>query len=358
MAITTNFASELLALVDDIKSAETAVLSNAMYEKSFEVSRLAETHRIIPGVRNGNVIPIISTNPSYTAFPFKDPANCNVPACDLDLGFAAKAWQLGMIACKIPICINTFDDNFLAFWQTYKRVFGDADLNSALMQFIQEKFETNLKAALWRVAYFGDTSIDSGDANYALLRSVDGVFTQAEAGDGIKIEVTENTSGTLTGEDVYNYLKSAYEQASVLPWFDPSQMVFKMTSAMAAVWVAWLNSLGDKSMYNCECYDAQGITSQRSFTLDGQLRAFGIPVEVYREFDGVINALNLGNRYRALLTTRDNILIGTSEIDQLPTFKIWYSEDDDQIYIKGGAHIGVSLVTDDYVYIGAENAGS
>lgn len=355
MAVTTNFADTVLALVTDITSAETATLSNAYYTKFFEVGKLPEAYTVIPGVRNGNVIPIISTNPSYAKFPYKDPTNCTLPACDIDLPFEAKAWQLGMIACKTSVCINGFDENFLAFWGRYKRLFGDEDINSALMAFIMQNWERDLQAALWRMAWFGDTTTDSGDSNYALLRAMDGVFTQAEAGDGIKIEVTENTTGTLTGEAVYNYLNEAYVAASGLPWFDTSTMRFEMTSAMASVWVAWLNSLGDRSMYNCECYDAAGITSQRSFSLDGQLKAFGIPVYVRREFDGVINQLDLDNRYRALLTTNDNILIGTSELDQLPAFSIHYSQDDDVIYIKGGAQIGVSLVTNDYVYIGAES---
>lgn len=355
MPVTTNFTTTVLALVTDITSAETATLSNAYYRKFFEVGKLAENYTIIPGVRNGNVIPIISTNPSYAKFPYKDPTNCTLPACDIDLPFEAKSWQVGMIGCKTSVCINGFDDNFLAFWGRYKRLFGDEDLNSALMAYIMETWERDLQASLWRMAWFGDTTTSNVSPNYALLRAMDGVFTQAEAGSGIKIAVTENTVGTLTGPAVYAYLNEAYQAASVLPWFDPSTMRFEMTSAMASVWVAWLNSLGDKSMYNCECYDATGLTSQRSFSLDGQLKAFGIPVFVRREFDGVINQLALGNKYRALLTTNDNILIGTSELDQLPAFSIHYSQDDDLIYIKGGAQIGVSLVTSDYVYIGAES---
>jgi len=355
MAVTTNFASTVLALVDDITSAETATLSNAYYTKFFEVGKLAENYTIIPGVRTGNVIPIISTNPNYAKFPYKDPTNCTLPACDIDLPFEAKAWQIGMIACKTTVCINGFDENFLAFWGRYKRLFGDEDVNSALMAFVMETWERDLQAALWRMAWFGDTTTTGGDPNYALLRAMDGVFTQAEAGNGVKIPITENAAGTgLTGAEVYAYLENAYLQASVLPWFDPSTLRIEMTSAMAAVWVAWLNSLRDRSMYNCECYSADGVTATRSFTLDGQLKAFGIPVYVRREFDGVINQLDLGNPYRALLTTNDNILIGTSELDQLPAFSIHYSQDDDVIYIKGGAQIGVSLVTNDYVYIGAE----
>lgn len=359
MAITTNFDETVLALVTDITSAETANLSNALYTKFFEVGKLAEQHTVIPGVRNGNVIPIISTNPNYAKFPYKDPTNCTLPSCDIDLPFEAKAWQIGMIACKTPVCINTFNENFLAFWGRYKRLFGDEDLNSALMQFIMQTFERDLQAALWRVAYFGDTSTDSGDENYALLRPIDGIFTQAEAGGGLKIEITGNSISTPpTGEAIYEYLKEAYNTASLLPWFDPANLQFEMTAAMASIWIAWLNGMGDMSSYNCECYSPDGLTSQRSFSLDGQLRIFGIPVRVYREFDGVINQLELDRPYRALLTTRDNILFGTTEFDQLPAFKIWYSEDDDMIYIKGGAQIGASLVTDDYVYIGAETSGS
>jgi hypothetical protein len=357
MAITTNFTETVLELVTDITSAETATLSNAYFQKFFEVGVMPDNYTLITGVRKGNVIPIISTNPSYAKFPYKDPTNCTLPACDLDLPYEAKAWQLGMIACKTSVCINTFDDNFLAFWGRYKRLFGDEDLNSALMAYIMQNWERDLQAALWRMVWFGDTTIGSGEENYTLLRAIDGIFTQAEAGDGIKIEVTENPAGTgLTGAAVYAYLLEAYEAASVLPWFDPATMRFEMTSAMAAVFVAWLNSLGDRSMYNCDCFTADGVTSLRSFTLDGRLTAFGIPIYVRREFDGVINQLDLGNPYRALLTTNDNIIIGTSELDQLPAFSIHYSQDDDLIYIKGGAQIGVALVTNDYVYIGAESA--
>lgn len=362
MAISSNFQTGLLDLVNDITTAETATIANAIFEKSFVISKFNETHTVVTGVREGNVVPILSTNPSYTAFPYKDPTNCETPECDLTLGFGAKKWQLGMIACKIPICINTFDENFLAFWQEYKRLSGDANLDGALMKFIIERFQNNLDAAIWRTAWFGERGLSPSDPNYALLRPIDGIFTQAEAGDGVKMLITENTSGTAgtsvipTGEAIYNYLNAAYLKAVTTPWFNPATLQFEMTAAMAGVWVGWLNSLTDRSMYNCECYSADGVTSMRSFDINGQLKAFGIPIIVRREFDGVINALQLSHPYRALLTSKDNIIIGTSETDQLPEFKVWYSQDDEKVYIKGGANFGATLVTDEYVYIGAETA--
>lgn len=360
MAVTTNFSTAVLDLVTDLVTADKVRLSEAVYESSFEVSPLAENHQVITGVRDGNIIPILSTAPQYNSFPYKNPADCTIPVCDLDLGFSAKAWQLGMIACKIPICINTFNENFLVFWGSNKRIFGDENLSSALMQFIVEKFQTNLQAAMWRVAFFGDRSTDSGDANYSLLRPIDGIFTQAEAGDGTKILITQNNSGTagapvaLTGEAVYEYLLQAYNVAVLQPWFNQATARFEMTAAMASALVGWLNGLGDRNGINCECYSADGITAMRSFNIDSDLRIFGIPIHVHRELDGVISALNLGFPYRAILTADTNIMIGTSELDQLPAFDIWYSKDDDQIYIKGGANIGASLVTNEYVYLGAE----
>lgn len=352
MAITTNFNTAVLALVDDLVTADRIDISNAIYTSTFEVGDIAEGHQIVTGIRPGALIPILDNAPNYGAFPVKATNNCSIPSCDLDLGFSAKAWQTAMIACKIPICINSFDENFLLFWNQHKRIFGDADLNSALLQYIIDLFQKNLQAAIWRRVWFAD-SASTND----YLEGADGIFTQAEAMDGYKIEVTENTAGTgLTGVALYAYLTEAYEYASLQPWWNPATVRIEMTQAMASVLVSWLNGMGDRTGINCECFSADGLTAQRTFSVDMMLKIFGIPVHVHREFDGVINAFSLGNPYRALLTTDTNILIGTTELDQLPAFDIWYSKDDDQIYIKGGANVGSALVTNQYVYIGAETA--
>lgn len=352
MAITTNFNTAVLALVDDLVTAERIDISNAIFMSTFEVGDIAEGHQIVTGIRPGALIPILDNSPNYGAFPVKANNNCVIPSCDLDLGFSTKPWETAMIACKIPICINSFDENFLLFWNQHKRLFGDADLNSALLQYIVELFQKNLRAAIWRRVWFAD-SASSND----YLEGADGIFTQAEAMDGFKIEVTENIAGKgLTGPALYAYLTEAYEYASLQPWWNPATARFEMTQAMAAVLVSWLNSLGDRNGINCECYSPDGLTASRTYSVDGMLKIFGITVHVHREFDGVINAFALGNPYRAILTNDTNILVGTSELDQLPAFDIWYSKDDDQIYIKGGANVGAALVTNQYVYIGAETA--
>lgn len=356
MAVYTNFAEDIIALIDDLTTAEKVTLDNALFTKNFEVSDFANAHRVITGVREGQVVPILSNAPNYAAFPYKDPTSCTVPACDLDIDFAAKEWQVGQIACKITICMSSFDENFLLFWGEYRRVFSDNDLNSAFMQYMTDKVNRDLQAALWRVAYFGDRSTSSVSPAYQYLRPIDGIFTQAEAGNGYNIEISENASTTpMTGEQAYEYLLQAYNIAAESPWFDPANMVFEVTAAFGSVLIGWYNSLSDRSPYNCECYSADGVSATRNWNMDGVTKVFGIPVIIRREFDGVINTFNLGRRYRALLTTKDNILFGTAEQDQLKQFRIWYSQDDNNIYIEAGAQVAATLVVDDYVYLGAEN---
>lgn len=356
MAVITNF-DELVDLVNDLVTADKMKLENAIYRRFFEVGDALAGHTVIPGIRQGNIIPIVSNAPNYASFPYKDPSSCTLPTCDVDLNFEPKVWDLGTNACRIVICANGFDENFLLFFGQYKRIFGDADLDTGLIAYITDIIMKNMDAAKWRQAYFGDKSIGSGESNYALLRSMNGIFTQAEAGDGYKIEIAENTGGTLTGAEVYEYLKTAYNYAAVQPWFDPSEMVFEMTAAMGNLFVAFLNGLSDMSGYNCDCIDPTKVGNARTFSIDN-LKVFGIPVLIKREFDGVINQLGLGYPYRALLTNRNNILFGTSEVDQLNQFRVWYSQDDNSIYIDAGFSMAPSLVTEDYVLLGAENSGS
>lgn len=355
--IDNNFQDGIMSLVNGLTGAELVEMSNVIFTKSFEVSKISDQFTITTGVREGNVIPIMSTAPKYDSFPYKNPQDCTIPVCDLNLEFSAKVWQLGMIACTIPICLNTFDEDFLKFWNVYRKVVQDeADLDTALLEYLIERFNKNLDAAIWRVVWFGERGIASTDQNYDLLRPIDGIFTQAEAGDGIKITIAANTTGTMTGEELYALFQTMYNAASATDWFDDETTEFKVTKKVATVWVTWLNNLEDYSQYNCECVSVDGVTKKNSFRVTDNLYVMGIPIKVYPELDGVIRALNLGRPYRILLTYRDNILVGTSEASQFPKFEAWYERKDNMIYLRGGAAIAAALVTDEYVYAGAEAA--
>lgn len=360
MAVTSNFATDLLALVDDIVSADKVEFSEAIFAKTFQHEGLAASHEVITGVRNGGTIPIVLNTPNPDSFPFVDQTSCATTDCDLPLEFSGKRWNLGLIECRVPICLRTFDENFLRFFNTYKNAHqGEADMDSALVQYVETVFTRNLILSSWRAAWFGDT-----DSQSAYYDGIDGFFVQAEAGGGTIIDITENAEATyalqlseLTGEDVYNYLDAMYQAASTQPWFDPSILEYRLTRTMGSKLIAWLNQNADNGP-GCECYDPTKVTAARMFTLEN-VRFYGIPVRIEGAWDDIINystELNGGggaaarvNPHRAILTYRQNTLIGTNTMESLESLDIWYSKDTKNIYIEGSAYIGAALSLDDYV---------
>lgn len=359
MAYTSNFVEDVISLVEDLTTAEKLTMSELIFSKAFGVDDIQDTHRVVTGVRNGNLVPILKGGANYESFPFNTMANCNKPSCDIADEYSTYKWDLGLIECRVPICMRTFDENFLIFWNEYRQITPDPDLNTAFLQYLTDKFRENLRAAMWRVAYFGDTASASN-----LFNGFDGFFTQGEANPDQLINIPKNAGATyalqqMTGQEVYDLLASMYTEAGEQPWFDETILEFRIPRIMATKLVTWLNGLADSSMYNCDCLNPQAITGRRVFTVDG-LRLFGLPVLVHKEWDGVINGtseLNGGgganarvNPNRAFLTYRDNLLIGTSETEALEYFDIFYDKMTNQIYLDGGSYIGAAIpLIDEYI---------
>jgi hypothetical protein len=352
MAINSNFDTAIISQIIDNVSARNIEYSKVVFLDTFENSELATKFKILLGIRKGDLVPILNNKGNAAAFPVKDENSCENSSCELDINFSIKKWETAKIACTFEICINKFSEGFLLFWNENKRIFGDANMNGALMTYLLDAIQKDLNLSIWRMAFFADeTSINP------FLKGMSGIFAQAESMNGFKIELEENTSNTApTGQAIYNYLEKAYAHASVQPWFNPTATKIDMTRAMASIYVSWLNSMGDKSPYNCECYSPDGITAMRTYSIAGKLFIFGIEIRVHNELDTVIGTPSLGitHPYRAIMTNSENLLFGTTESDQLPAFKVFYSDKDDMIYVKGGATIAAALVTDQYVYIGAE----
>src|SRR5690606_5152199 len=129
-------------------------------------------------------------------------------------------------------------------------------------------------------------------------------------------------------------------------------LVWKTSYAVAAKMVAWLNKMGDTSMYNCECNDPNGIVASRRFAVEN-LRIFGIPVEAHREID--LSSVPAGkteiDKYQILLARKSNLLVGTNSENKLEGFDIFYDKTDRKIYIDTMVRLGVMIPKDEYVYI-------
>lgn len=352
MAIDTSTFAAMRDLAETLSAEDKLTLSNAIFVNSFLTSDITERHAVITGVNTGDVVPILDESVDYASFPFMSQTECTQNACDLNITFSGKKWTLGLIGCRYDICMKEFTPDFRKFFNENLQVLNNLDLESQLIMYLQNKIIRNFNGAKYRVAYFADTSITTGP-NAPLLGEFDGFFTQAEAGAGLQLEFNQVNP---TGADIYSVLEEAYAYFMESDWSDKEGVVWKMTRKMASLWVRFINGVKDRSEYNCECFSADGLTAMRTYTLNGNLTILGIPVEVERDLDGVIAQLDLDRPYRALLSYRNNMPIGTQLTENLNEFDIWYNKDTKKVVIEAEALIGSSLPTDEYVYIGAETA--
>lgn len=360
MAYSDNFVTDVISLVDDIVDGEFLDFGNLLFEEAWQYSDLAQEHQVVTGVRHGSKMPILDDAADPETFPFQDETDCDPPECDITPEYSVHDWEIKLIECRVPICLRSFNENFLKFWNAWRHTQeGEPDLNQAMIAYMVQRFNKNHVLALWRTAYFSDSSSGS-----TFLNGFDGIFVQAEANPNQVIAITENTAGSgsgsacsyadqaIEGAAVYEYLEQMYERAAEDAWFDDTMVEYQITRSMATKMVAWLNRQEKKAPTNCECIDPLTGEQRRSFRMDG-LQFNGIPVKVRHSWDDIIKgmtALNGGGSttcrvqpHRAILAKRSNLLIGTSETEALASFDMFYDKKDKKIYIDGSSYVGSGI---------------
>lgn len=365
MALTTNFTDALLPLVEQL-SAETD-FSKLLFQKTFLPSEFNPAHTIVTGVRNGNVVPIIQNSPNYEAFPFVDANSCEIPECTQSHNYSGRKWELGLIECRTSICLRSFEDEFLIFWNQYKMVNLTGDetegairehLDTALLQFIVDNVKRDLNAAKWRVAWFGDKA-----SNSKYLNGIDGFFTQMEALPANTAEIAKNAEATyaaqqMTGEEVLNTVDEMNILREDLLWGDAPEVI-RMTKLAAQKLAGYLNRLDmDRCCGMGFSIDPAKVGATRSFRYDN-LNYHEIPIEVVPEWDAIINGvseLNGGggnnarvNPNRIVWGAKENFLIGTQNREELDMFDIFYDKRDRKVYIDAGAYLGAAIPTSEFI---------
>ncbi len=359
--VTTNIKENLLDLVCGLVAAEKATMADAIMEGTERIRMFEDdqTHLILTGVKHGHLIPILNNEPNANAFPFIDETQCATPECDVVIKGRAKKWELGMIGCQLPICLNQFDNEFMAWWGVNKKIFGEEDVNNVLVNYLRERFMEDLNLAKYRVAYFSDKDSTS---NY--LKEIDGFFVQMQANPTQVVEITQNAGANyaaqmnLTGLDIFNYLTEMYNKMMNQYW-QTGAVEFAMTRVTAQILVSYMNGLKDKTCCDgLQVLNPDAITGARTFRLDN-LSFNGIPIVVKDEWDVLINKqsdLNGGGGanarlqpHRIVLTYRQNLLVGTIDDNHLEDFDIWYEKKEEKIYMRAKAYLGAAVPLDDYI---------
>lgn len=341
MALNNNFKTNISDAVTSLTSAQKMEFANVIFASSFDISSFNTKHTIITDVRNGNKIPIISSGNDYGALSAST-GDCTTNTCSLDANYSNKEWKIGDYDCRVEICLKTFEEDFLLFWGMYRQNLDNPLTEpdkKAFFAYVEQLSNRKIQGALWRAGYWGDVT----SAN-ALISKNNGVWTEADAGDGIKRELPKMP--TLSGKQIYDELSASYQVATSTTWFDESKTFIRMSYKMASALVAFFNGLSDTSMYNCDCLDPNKVVNSRVFSIQN-LRMFGLPVVVDKEVDDSGNAVGKTPDYRALFINKDNLLFGVNTTKHLAQFDMDYDKVRKVVYIDLGIQIGVSIPLDD-----------
>jgi len=346
MALTTDFSTKVIGLVNDLTSADKVTLNQAIFQETFALNSFATAHNIDTNVRHGNVIPIILNGEPFLTMPKRDQTSCDFPEGSLNLKFSAKKWDLSEYAERIPICMRQFDENFLLFWNMYRQRLDNPTTTpdaQAFLTYIIKQIEDRIIATQWRVGYFGDTTNASDYIN-----GNNGFFTQAVASSGYKKQIVK-AGAEPTGEELLKAIENALNDNSGEFWLGSDDIVIKTSWQVANKIVIYLNSLDRLSQYNCTCVSADGIVRSDKFGVDG-LRLFGYKVEAHREIDGTARVLTQ-NPFQLIISRKSNLRVATNTMDKLEGFDMFYDQLTDKVYIKSLVYLGVAIALDEYIYL-------
>jgi hypothetical protein len=356
----TQLKAQVIDLATNLTTSEKNNISEAIVrdlqtDASFDSSNV---HTIIDNVKHGEIIPILGQKASVDSFPMVTGDACEIPECDLTITGSTHKWELYTQECKIPICMRKFDQEFNIWFGRNNTAFpSDADVNDLAVRYFQDLFLDNLNIAKWRGTYFGDKSLTSN-----LYNLHNGFFTQMEANATQVIPIISNTGATyaaqllFTGMDVYNTMVTMYEKYMENSYMS-STPTFKMTKRTAVVLANYLNGLKDKTC----CPGVGQVLNPNTIGQVGfawnNLTFWGLQIQVVPEWDRIItestplnNGIKWDNPHRIVLSESSNMLIGVEKRNQLEDFDIWYSQDDNKVYMKGGARLGAGVpLKDKYI---------
>lgn len=353
MALQGNFATAIGDLVTDLVTAYKVNINEAIWQETFGVGSFTAAHTLLTNRRNGQIQPIIDTQDYYGSMPKGDETSCDLNACDLTPNYSAKEWCLSEYNCRMEICMRSFDEEFLVFWNMYRQRLEDPTSEpdaQAFLDYIEQTVRNQVLGTQWRVGYHGDTAATEND----LINGCDGYFVQAAAGGGEKIQLTP-AGAEPTAVEIYTAMQEAYEFAGQQIWGSNPDLVWKTTYAVASKLVTWLNTMQDTSQYNCDCYDPNGIVGKRRFSVE-TLMIFGIRVEAHREIDLSMTAAGGTDKFQILLIRKSNLLIGTNTTDKMEGFDIFYDKITRKIFIDTMVYLGVMIPLDEYVYISEQGS--
>jgi len=271
---------------------------------------------VIPGVKSSAAIPLMETDAVF-----------GTQSCSFDASgtttFSQRTITVGSIKVEEKICPKDMEAYFtqeaLKAGSSYED-FGNADFQKAYLDKKNARIAAQLETALWQ----GDTT-GSGGAN---LNKFDGLLKLIDAGSPVDANVSGYTGlsgaaqSAITATNVVACTEGIYKAIPAAVMAKGDVKIF-----VGYDWYRLL-ILAYRAL-NLFSYNPQDVNAQ-SFILPGT------NIEVQP-----VNGLNsTGDAYAISLS---NIALGVDLVDEETNYRLWYSEDNNDVRFRAQFKVGVNV---------------
>lgn len=343
-------------------AANQADLSGLIIEKLYDDINIDNLFTVVAPIRTGDPVAALYYPAVYNAVKNNTGADCSIEACDVSPEYTAKQWTIMLAECRHELCARNLDETFLAFWGKYKRVNPGSDEYDFAVDQITDIIAGIIKNTLLAKLWLSDTLFNEGSGGADdVLDGIDGFLAQAQE---VADNVIDAGDTPLVGEDFYDKITEAITDFQASRFGNQlSDARLYMDRVEAFAFVAWLNKEGRTKGVNCDCIDPDGIVNADRFSVEG-LRIHGIPV-IVQPFADMMKAfaeytVNGEPLYHniALLSAKENLLVGTGNRDDLAFFDSFYNKDERKYKFDFGYTYGAIIPTDAYKLVIGEKQGS
>lgn len=276
-----------------------------------------------------------------------------------------KEWAIEQWAVNLGICYEDLKDTLVKYAMRWDKDVADLTASDYVMDIVAPRLQSAVEKAVVRMMFLGDTAAahiaESGGGNItagkdlSLFTTCDGFFKRAEAiaaakpASRVTIEANAKTTyaeqmaGVRTsGVAMKIFDDMIYAASGAL--IGASDKVIIATRSLADALAKDIrdNNKGSELQWqsimsgvDTAVYD--GITVVRMPLLD----------DLIREFNNTGTALV--KPHRAILTTKNNLLLGTPSDDVFGELDLWFDKTDKMNYISGIGWLDTQILDDNLI---------
>ena len=278
---------------------------------------------------------------------------------------AEKEWDMAEWEIAEGICYKDLEATFVQYLLRTKTAIADATDNDYIDGIVRPRLETALYKMMFRLAWFGDTNA-ADTANGGVLTAgtnpnyfnlFDGLWVQL-------FTIGTNDASRVTTIAANSGATYAAQKAAILTSGAASGVINDMIMSAPAKLRGASNqviyiSLGLKDAldFDLQANNVGSDLQWRSLfagiqetTYQG-IRMVALPMwdEIIQTYEDSGTAYNLP--YRAVYTTRENLLLGLGGNNDIADIRIWFDQTDQMNYILAKDKLGALVAQDDLLQL-------